>query len=82
MPGWKGRVVEYSQLNTGNGAIGGSIRAERNPVNVAGRGARNGGDDHPFAASGQQFARISGHFTAPTPEEGFDIVRHFAPEGP
>lgn len=38
--------------------------------------ARNAQGDHPFAASEEQFARISKHFVAPSPDEGFNIVLH------
>ena len=38
--------------------------------------ARNAQGDHPFAATEQQFLQISKHFLLPTPEEGFNIVRH------
>ncbi|SOE18062.1 predicted kinase [Hoeflea halophila] len=38
--------------------------------------ARNEGGDHPFAVSDEQFEKISKHFVAPTPQEGFNIVTH------
>lgn len=38
--------------------------------------ARNAGGGHPFAATEEQFHRITAHFVPPTPEEGFNIVRH------
>ena len=38
--------------------------------------ARNARRDHPFAVTEEQFRRISGHFAAPSPEEGFTIRRH------
>lgn len=38
--------------------------------------ARNAAGDHAFAATDEQFARISKHFLAPTPDEGFNIVTH------
>jgi len=37
---------------------------------------RNAQGDHPFAASEAEFRQVSKHFVAPTPDEGFDIVRH------
>lgn len=39
--------------------------------------ARNAQGDHPFAASEEQFRRISEHFVAPSPDEGFKIVLHY-----
>lgn len=38
--------------------------------------ARNAQGDHPFAASDDQFAQVTKHFVAPTPDEGFNIVMH------
>ncbi|MGH1466019.1 MAG: AAA family ATPase [Cognatishimia sp.] len=38
--------------------------------------ARNSMGDHPFAATEEQFVRLSEHFAPPTPEEGFDVVVH------
>lgn len=38
--------------------------------------ARNAAGDHPFAVTEEQFHRISGHFAAPSPDEGFNVVRH------
>ncbi|MCZ4274129.1 AAA family ATPase [Maritalea porphyrae] len=38
--------------------------------------ARNAQGDHPFAATEEQFRKISEHFVAPSPEEGFNIVLH------
>lgn len=38
--------------------------------------ARNSVGDHPFAATDEQFELLAKHFVAPTPEEGFNIVRH------
>lgn len=38
--------------------------------------ARNVKGDHPFAATEEQFRRITKHFVAPTADEGFNIVLH------
>jgi predicted kinase len=38
--------------------------------------ARNSQGDHPFAVTEDQFRRISRHFVAPSPEEGFRVLRH------
>lgn len=38
--------------------------------------ARNAGGDHPFAATEEQFALFSKHYVAPSPDEGFTLVRH------
>ncbi|MBD3677511.1 MAG: ATP-binding protein [Rhodobacteraceae bacterium] len=35
--------------------------------------ARNASGTHPFAVTEEQFARISKHFEAPSPEEGFNV---------
>ena len=40
--------------------------------------ARNAGGDHPFAATEEQFALFSKHYVAPSPDEGFTLVRHYA----
>ncbi len=44
--------------------------------------ARNAHGDHPFAATEEQFRRISRHFVAPTPDEDFNVVRHKAEANP
>lgn len=41
--------------------------------------ARNAGGDHPFAATEAQYHLFSKHFTLPTPDEGFTVVRHEDP---
>ena len=38
--------------------------------------ARNASGTHPFETTDAQFDLISSHFAAPSPEEGFDVVRH------
>ena len=38
--------------------------------------SRNEKSDHPFAVTEQQFHRIAAHFEAPTPDEGFEVIRH------
>lgn len=38
--------------------------------------ARNSQGDHPFAVTEAQFHQFSSHFAVPTPEEGFNVVRH------
>lgn len=38
--------------------------------------ARNASGTHPFETTDEQFDLISSHFAAPSPEEGFDVVRH------
>lgn len=38
--------------------------------------ARNSRGDHPFAVTEAQFRQFSSHFVAPTPDEGFTVVRH------
>ena len=38
--------------------------------------ARNAEADHPFAAIEEQFHRVSKHFHAPTPDEGFNVLIH------
>lgn len=38
--------------------------------------ARNASGDHPFAPTEEDFYRISKHFRAPTPDEGFNILIH------
>lgn len=38
--------------------------------------ARNSQSDHPFAVTEAQFRQFSSHFTVPTPDEGFNVVRH------
>ncbi|MBT0956367.1 ATP-binding protein [Alphaproteobacteria bacterium KMM 3653] len=40
--------------------------------------ARNAAGEHPFAASEAQFHQISGYFTAPSEEEGFQVLHHGA----
>lgn len=42
--------------------------------------ARNASGRHAFSVTEEQFRRVTGHFAPPTPDEGFDIVRH-APDG-
>ncbi|MCR8725879.1 AAA family ATPase [Frigidibacter sp. ROC022] len=37
---------------------------------------RNGRGDHPFKVTEAQFRQFSGHFAAPSPDEGLPIVRH------
>ena len=37
---------------------------------------RNSRGDHPFAVTEAQFREFSSHFEAPSPEEGFTVVRH------
>lgn len=37
---------------------------------------RNARDDHPFAATEDQFRQFSRHFVAPSSDEGFNIVVH------
>lgn len=38
--------------------------------------ARNKSGTHPFTVSDEQFQKVTAHFVAPLPEEGFNIVRH------
>jgi len=38
--------------------------------------ARNASGDHDFAATDEEFEQITSYFVAPTPEEGFNLVRH------
>lgn len=38
--------------------------------------ARNAQGDHPFAATEEQFRQLSKHFSAPSPNEGFNVVLH------
>lgn len=38
--------------------------------------ARNAAGDHAFAPTEEQFHRISAHFTPPTPDEGFTVIRY------
>ncbi len=38
--------------------------------------ARNARGDHPFAATEAQYWQVTKHFVAPSPEEGFNILRH------
>ncbi|WP_418125252.1 AAA family ATPase [Variovorax sp. 160MFSha2.1] len=38
--------------------------------------ARNASGMHPFETTDAQFDLIGSHFAAPSPEEGFDVVRH------
>lgn len=42
---------------------------------------RNTSGDHAFTVTDEQFLRISRHFVAPVPEEGFDIVPHRFEDG-
>jgi predicted kinase len=42
--------------------------------------ARNTSGEHPFSATEEQFHQFSKHFMLPTPQEGFNIVLHTAPE--
>ncbi len=37
---------------------------------------RNSRGDHPFAVTEAQFHQFSSHFAVPTPNEGFNVVRH------
>lgn len=37
---------------------------------------RNSQGDHPFAVTEAQFHQFSSHFAVPTPDEGFNVVRH------
>ncbi len=39
---------------------------------------RNAQGDHPFAATEEQFHRITRHHVEPTAEEGFTILRHIS----
>lgn len=41
--------------------------------------ARNAAGDHAFAATEAQFRQITQHFAPPTPDEGFNVLRHTAP---
>ena len=38
--------------------------------------ARNAAGDHPFAATEEQFHRVTSHLVLPTPDEGFEVVVH------
>ncbi|MDP9606572.1 UNVERIFIED_ORG: putative kinase [Variovorax paradoxus] len=38
--------------------------------------ARNASGTHPFETTDEQFELITSHFAAPSPQEGFDVVRH------
>ncbi len=38
--------------------------------------ARNASGTHPFETTDAQFDLIRSHFAAPSPDEGFDVVRH------
>lgn len=38
--------------------------------------ARNARGEHEFAATDEEFELITSYFTAPTPEEGFNVVHH------
>ncbi|RSZ36246.1 MULTISPECIES: ATP-binding protein [unclassified Variovorax] len=38
--------------------------------------ARNASGTHPFETTDEQFDLITSHFAAPSPEEGFDVIRH------
>ncbi len=38
--------------------------------------ARNASGTHPFETTDAQFDLIGSHFAPPSPEEGFDVVRH------
>jgi len=40
--------------------------------------ARNANGSHPFLVTDTQFHEVSGYFTAPAADEGFNIVRHGA----
>ncbi len=40
---------------------------------------RNASGEHPFAASEEQFRRVTRHYEAPTPAEGFNLVLHQQP---
>ena len=42
--------------------------------------ARNAEGTHPFKVTDEQFRRISRHYVPPTPEEGFSVVMHKAPD--
>lgn len=37
---------------------------------------RNAKGDHPFVVTDAQFHRVFAYYVAPSPEEGFDLVRH------
>lgn len=37
---------------------------------------RNASGEHPFAATEEQFHRVSKHFVPPAPDEGFNVVHH------
>lgn len=39
---------------------------------------RNTGGAHPFTVTDAQFDQVSAYFVPPTPEEGFNVVRHVA----
>jgi predicted kinase len=43
--------------------------------------ARNASGDHPFEVTDAQFLAFTRHFTAPSADEGFTIVRHAAEPG-
>ncbi|MDV3437341.1 ATP-binding protein [Stenotrophomonas sp. C2852] len=43
--------------------------------------ARNALGEHPFQASDEEFERITRHFVAPAPEEGF-VVKRYTEAGP
>lgn len=38
--------------------------------------SRNARGEHPFAVTEEQFRQVSGRFVMPSPEEGFNILRH------
>lgn len=38
--------------------------------------ARNASGTHPFETTDEQFELITSHFAAPSPQEGFTVVRH------
>ena len=40
---------------------------------------RNASGGHPFAATQEQFHRVTRHFAAPSPDEGFNVIVH--PQG-
>ncbi|MFX0541013.1 AAA family ATPase [Roseovarius sp. S4756] len=52
------------------------LLAVSNEVGMARLRDRNRQGDHPFAVSEAQFHQLSSHFVSPSPDEGFDIVRH------
>lgn len=64
------------KVASGKSSLAATLAAPPDAVCLVRLRARNTQGDHAFAATEEQFHRFARHFVAPTPDEGFTIVRY------